>query len=281
MAPVESGKYPKMTERQKRFCELYALGGNRAKAARDAGYADGGASVVAGVLLAKPHIASWIDELRRVYLDEIGVRSDRVLDEIAASAFLDPKDVLDEDGDLLPIPEMPERARRAIKKIKVRNRYDKKTGEQTGRDVEIEFNDKLRANEILGRHLGILKEQPIQVAQTNVFAQIIESAQGSALMPIAQRDEDDTSNDLEGDAHVIEGEIVEKEDTPTTKMVGGNSLEAFNAIDGGEEETDAESESEQGAVVEPVAKEEVERAIPESERRAFKSLWKRPRRRNV
>lgn len=142
-----------LTERQFRFAHFYAMSGVGADAAIRAGYAKTSARETASEILAKSNVADLVAELRKEHLNKLGVRTDRVLQELAASAFLDPNEVLDEDGDLLPVGRMPERARRAIKKIKVRNHYDKKTGEQTGRDVDVEFHCKLRATEILGRHL--------------------------------------------------------------------------------------------------------------------------------
>lgn len=223
-----------LTERQRRFAEFYAVSGNGADAARRAGYARSGANVRGSEILANSNVVALIDQLRKERLSALGVRADRVLEELAASAFVDPRDVFDEDGNLLSIRRMPHRVRRAIRKIKVREHYCKKTGEMTGRDVEVEFNDKLRANEILGRHLGILKEQPIQVNQQNVFAAIVARAQGNSLMPITQRDDDDSANEMD-ESPVIEGELVEREDAPAN-MASDNAIAAFNSIDEGEED---------------------------------------------
>ncbi|MGJ0533088.1 MAG: terminase small subunit [Methylocystis sp.] len=254
-----------LTTRQRRFAEHYAMSGNGAESARLAGYAYKIARISAQEVLSNPNVVALVDELRKERLEQLGVRPDRVLEELAASAFVDPKDVFDENDDLLPVRRMPKVTRRAIKKIRIREHYDKKTGEPIGRDVDIEFNDKLRANEILGRHLGILKEQPIQVNQQNVFAAIVERAQGTALQPISQRDDDDSAN-------TIEGEIIEKTDAPTTNMASGDALAAFNAIDGDE------AEGEDDAEVQATDEADAERMTSERERSAFRPLWRRRRR---
>lgn len=218
-----------LTERQRRFAEHYARTGNGAESCRLAGYANKAARIAAQQVLSNSNVVALVDELRKERLEQLGVRPDRVLEELAASAFVDPKDAFDDDGDLLPVRRMPHHVRRAIKKIRIREHYDKKTGEQIGRDVDIEFNDKLRSNEILGRHLGILKEQPVQVSQTNVFAQIVAAAQGTALQPIEQRDDDDPAN-------TIEGEIIDKTDAPAPNMASDDTLTAFNSIDDGDDD---------------------------------------------
>jgi hypothetical protein len=108
----------------------------------------------------------------------------------------------------------------------------------TGRDIDIEFNDKLRANEILGRHLGVLKEQPVQVNQQNVFAQIVAAAQGTSLLPVRTHADDDAANDIDDGERVIEGEVIEKSDAPPQHMASGDALAAFNAVDDGEEDAE-------------------------------------------
>jgi phage terminase small subunit len=268
-----------LTERQRRFAEHYAASGNGAYSARRAGYSNksDGARIAAQEVLSNPNVVALVGELRKEHLSKIGVRPERVLEELASSAFVDPRDAFDEDGNVLSIRRMPHRVRRAIKKIKVREHYCKKTGEMTGRDVEVEFNDKLRANEILGRHLGVLKEQPVQVAQTNVFAEIIAAAQGSSLQPIAQRGDGDTANEIEGD--VIDGEVIEKEGTPAQPMASSDALAAFNAIaDYDEDEGEDESASAQPSQQKTEA--EIAAAVSETERNSFPTLWKR-RRRNL
>jgi phage terminase small subunit len=270
-------RYEALTERQRRFAEHYARTGNGAESCRLAGYANKAARIAAQQVLSNSNVVALVDELRKERLNALGVRPDRVLEELAASAFVDPKDVFDENDDVLPVRRMPHRVRRAIKKIRVREHYDKKTGEQIGRDIDIEFNDKLRANEILGRHLGILKETPIQVNQQNVFAAIVERAQGTSLIPAILRDEDDAANNLD-EANTIQGEIIEKIDAPSRTMASDDALSAFRDIDDG----DGDDTEDDTSVVEatPVDDDEAQRTVPESERRAFKSLWRGRRRRS-
>jgi len=267
-----------LTTRQRRFAEHYAMSGNGAESARLAGYAYKIARISAQEVLSNPNVVALVDELRKERLEQLGVRPDRVLEELSASAFLDPKDIFDEDGDLLPVRRMPKVTRRAIKKIRIRKHFDKKTGEQIGEDIDVEFNDKLRANEILGRHLGILKEQPVQVAQTNVFAAIVARAQGTELIPLMSRNDDDPANGIDYGEQIIDGEIIEKSDTPRHDMASDDALMAFNNMT--DDDTD-DDEGERDDVAEASRidnVEEVESKISERERSAFRPLWRRRRR---
>lgn len=236
-----------LTTRQRRFAEHYAMSGNGAESARLAGYAYKIARISAQEVLSNPNVVALVDELRKERLEQLGVRPDRVLEELSASAFVDPKDVFDEDGDLLPVRRMPKVTRRAIKKIRIRKHFDKKTGEQIGEDIDVEFNDKLRANEILGRHLGILKETPVQINQQNVFAAIVERAQGTSLIPTMSRDDDDSANAID-EANTIEGEIIDKTDAPPP-MASGDALAAFNNMTDDDTEDDEEDEKAEEAQI--------------------------------
>lgn len=82
------------------------------------------------------------------------VAADRVIRELAAVAFADIGDVLDEDGRLLPWSEIPPPARRAIARITVRRCRD---GSET---VTVVMRPKLAALDKLARHLGLYRKAP-------------------------------------------------------------------------------------------------------------------------
>ena len=80
------------------------------------------------------------------------------------------------------------------------------------------------------------------------------------------------------DERVIDGEVIVKSDTPSDDMASGSALAAFNSISEDDSDDDDDINTEAPAVAQ--TKEDVERAVPQSERAAFKPLWKR-RRRNL
>ena len=71
-------------------------------------------------LCADPKIQKAIKTLLTKKFGVAEVNIARVLDEMAALAFYDPKDAFDEDGNLLPIHKMPEAVRRAVQSFDFR-----------------------------------------------------------------------------------------------------------------------------------------------------------------
>lgn len=115
-------------------------------------------------LAAVHKVATRINELREEkqakYEAEArkqGIDPASVLREQALSAFFDPASLFDADGRLLPLHLMPEHARRAVKKFKVRG---VKTDDDTVQGVvtEVELNDKLAALAKIGEHLGMYRQ---------------------------------------------------------------------------------------------------------------------------
>jgi hypothetical protein len=98
-----------------------------------------------------------------------------VIAELAAIAFLDPAKFYDESGNLLPIHDMPEAARRAITGIDVEEIFAGKGEErrQIGVLRKIRFAGKQGALDLLAKHLGLFKDAG-PVSQTLIINQINE-----------------------------------------------------------------------------------------------------------
>lgn len=77
-----------MTPRQQRFCYEYVLDLNATKAAMRAGYSERTANKIASQLMKKQEIKATIDELKKNNLEELQITRERVLQEIAAIAFM-------------------------------------------------------------------------------------------------------------------------------------------------------------------------------------------------
>lgn len=91
-------------------------------------------------------------------------RKGRIIGEFMAIAFFDIADVLDKKGRLRPVKDWPERARRAVKKIK--------TNALGG--LEFEFYDKVKAGELIGR-------------QDGMFGQKAEDSKNESLAEVLRR----------------------------------------------------------------------------------------------
>ncbi len=83
-------------------------------------------AVNASKLLSKPKIVAYISEIeKRVEAKtvcKVVATRERIIEEESCIAFLDPIDMYDEDGKLLPIIEMPEHVRRALQSVKIKSK---------------------------------------------------------------------------------------------------------------------------------------------------------------
>jgi hypothetical protein len=81
-------------------------------------------------------------------------RREAVVQELEAIAAGEATDVIQWDGmgrvTLTPSDQLPERARRSVKKVKV-------TPNQYGNTIEVEMHDKLSALRLLAKHRGLLE----------------------------------------------------------------------------------------------------------------------------
>jgi phage terminase small subunit len=143
-----------LTENQEAFCVevVKSPNGKMAEAYRKAfkaGNASAGTCADnASKLLDRPAIIARIADLRANAVRKTELSIDLVLEEMRCIAFLDPLTAYGADGNALPIHEMPESTRRAIRSIEVL---------QDGR-VNIKFHDKVQALERLMRFLGMFEK---------------------------------------------------------------------------------------------------------------------------
>lgn len=141
-----------MTQKQKRFIEEYLIDLNATQAAIRAGYSLDTAKSIGSENLTKPDIQARIAKAMAERSRRTGVNADRVVMELAKIAFVNAKDVIDPDTATVRPDALPEDTA-AIQSVKV-----KAFGED-GLEREVKMADKLRALELLGRHLGMFKDK--------------------------------------------------------------------------------------------------------------------------
>jgi phage terminase small subunit len=243
-----------LTERQRRFVDAYADHGNGAKAARQARYSEASARNIASDMLAKDYIQDAIKQRRKELVEQAGVRPDAVLRMIAAIATFDINEVLDDNGRVREMGEMSDVARRIVMGIDTTT-LSTKDGSSFTTTSRVKIPDRLRALELLARHLALFDDSvTVKGDAENPFVAIVRRAQGHALQPVAQRHDADADSNLDDSAPVIEGEIIEKSDAPSQTMASADALAAFNAIDDGDTEDDAEGEGAEAPAVAQTSK---------------------------
>jgi phage terminase small subunit len=166
----------KMTARQQLFCEEYLTDLNATQAAIRAGYSEKTAEQAASRLLTNVKVQEYIQERKKERIKRIEITQDAVLKEIAIVAFAVATDyakvvereaTVEIDGEIVPLldaegnpvkyktvepvltDDLTEEQKKALAVIK------------KGRDgFEIKPHDKMKALEMLGRHLGLWDKKP-------------------------------------------------------------------------------------------------------------------------
>lgn len=78
---------PKLTEKQKRFCEEYLIDLNATQAALRAGYSKRTAYSIGDENLKKPEIQNYLSELMKKRSERTGIKADDVINELKSVAF--------------------------------------------------------------------------------------------------------------------------------------------------------------------------------------------------
>lgn len=136
--------------KHERFCQEYLIDLNASQAYTRTGYRGKNRSARASELKAKPEVSARIEELIAERSARTGINQDRVIRELARIGFLDPAKLMDM-GTATILADVTEDDCAAISSVKV-----KSGGDWTEREVK--FADKLKALELLGKHLGIFQD---------------------------------------------------------------------------------------------------------------------------
>lgn len=141
-----------MTQKQKRFIEEYLIDLNATQAAIRAGYSPDTAQQTGSENLSKPVIRAQIDRAMAERSKRTGVNAERVVQELAKIAFVNAAEVIDPKTATVKEDALPEDTA-AIQSVKV------KTFGEDGLEREIKMADKIKALELLGKHLGMFKDR--------------------------------------------------------------------------------------------------------------------------
>ena len=139
-----------MTAKQQRFCEEYQIDLNATRAAIRAGYSPKSAKTNGPRLLENAGVRARVEAMMARLSRRTGVSSERVVRELARVAFASMPDVADMRTATLR-PEATEDDRAAIASVRV------KDGD-VFTEREIRMCDKVRALELLGKHLGMFTD---------------------------------------------------------------------------------------------------------------------------
>jgi phage terminase small subunit len=107
-------KIRKKEIREEVFAREYVIDQNGKRAAIAAGYSESTAEAQASRLLRKSKVKGLLAKLIKEKFTQLDISAERILQELARLAFLDPRSLFNSDGSLKGIHEMAEDTARAI-----------------------------------------------------------------------------------------------------------------------------------------------------------------------
>jgi len=144
-----------LTVKQKRFIEEYLIDLNATQAAIRAGYSAKNADKIGSQLLGKTRVAAAIKQAMAERSRRTGISQDRVLRELAKVAFINATDVINMD-DATIRGDANREDTAAIASVKVKT-IPTESGDIVEREVKT--YDKIKALELLGKHLGMFNDK--------------------------------------------------------------------------------------------------------------------------
>lgn len=144
----------KLTEKQQRFVDEYLIDLNATQAAIRAGYSVKTANEQGARLLANVSVQQKIAEKMADRSKRTGVNQDRVVLELAKIAFVKITDIVDSEGKIKSTASEDDLA--CIESVKYKG-SESETSSSVEREMKL--SSKLKALELLGKHLGMWNDK--------------------------------------------------------------------------------------------------------------------------
>ena len=145
----------KLTVKQQLFVDEYLIDLNATQAYIRAGYKNfDSAGVEANKTLNIPKVRAAVDAALAERSRRTGINQDRVIEEIAKLAFVNAADVIDVDSATV-LPDAKPEDLACIQSVKIKRTTK---GKSVIEEREIRFYDKKGSLELLGRHLGMFRD---------------------------------------------------------------------------------------------------------------------------
>jgi phage terminase small subunit len=144
----------KLTDKQQRFVEEYLIDLNATQACIRAGYSVKNADKIGSELLGKTRVQESIEIQMAERSKRTGINQDRVIQELARIAFVKITDVVDGDGEIRRDASDDDLA--CIESVKVKDSDNQFGG---SREREVKLAPKIKALELLGKHLGMWNDK--------------------------------------------------------------------------------------------------------------------------
>ena len=176
-----------MTKKQKIFADEYLIDLNATRAYKVAYPSvkkDEAARANASRLLTNANIAKYIKERMKQREQRTEITQDKVLKELAKLGFLDVRGFYDEDGNPKPLTDLDADVAACIVGLDILEEYEGygEDRELVGHVKKYKLADKLKALELIGRHLGMWKDKvDVNIEASSKLNDIFKQIGGEGL----------------------------------------------------------------------------------------------------
>lgn len=142
-----------LTPKQQQFIQEYLIDLNGAQAAIRAGYSEHTARQIATENLAKPYVQEALWDALRARRERTQVSQDRVIEQLVRIAFADIRDFITFGPEGVTIKKSDTVDGTVVSEV---------SNTQVG--VKVKLNDRIRALEMLSRHLGLFAAEKREIS---------------------------------------------------------------------------------------------------------------------
>lgn len=188
-----------LTTLQEAFCQEYVRDLNATQAAIRAGYAEASAGQEGHRLLKNVEIRDRVQQVANARAKKRGLKAQVVLNRLDDIGGVDPAEAFDENGHLKIIHDIPREVRVAIKKVTYRAEWEGRGPDrhQVAEYVTVEFHDRIKANELLGKNLKLFNEKVEHEHKHSLEALVAGSNPARDVTPKQLKGADDDPDDAE------------------------------------------------------------------------------------
>lgn len=150
-----------MNDKQNAFATEYVVDYNATQAAIRAGYSEKTAYSQGQRLLSNVEIQVAIKDLEAAAAARSAITKDKVIRELARVAFFDPRKLYHDDGKPVGLDSLDDDTAAALASVDMFEEYDYDGDSRVliGYTKKYKWADKLRALEMLGKHLGMFTDK--------------------------------------------------------------------------------------------------------------------------
>lgn len=142
----------KLTDKQKAFCQEYIIDFNAAQSAIRAGYSKDTAKQIGARLLSNVYLQGEVNKQLDERTQRVEVKQDRIVYELAKLAFADLGNYVSVDSSGVTVKDLDDLDTSLLQEAS-------QSVNKEGVNVKIKMHDKLKALELLGKHLAMYTDK--------------------------------------------------------------------------------------------------------------------------